>query len=92
MTAQVTIRIQEADFDITREIAALTKARTDIGAVVSFSGICRDSEAGEAGEVVLPSTTLIGIVLLWLSAIFTIYTGWDYLRAGIHHLIKEDEG
>jgi molybdopterin synthase catalytic subunit len=48
MTAQVTIRIQEADFDITREIAALTKARTDIGAVVSFSGICRDSEAGEA--------------------------------------------
>jgi molybdopterin synthase catalytic subunit len=48
MTAQVTIRIQEADFDIAREIAALTKARTDIGAVVSFSGICRDSEAGEA--------------------------------------------
>jgi cardiolipin synthase len=27
-----------------------------------------------------------------ISAIFTIYTGWDYLRAGIHHLIKEDEG
>ncbi|MBA4037864.1 MAG: CDP-diacylglycerol--glycerol-3-phosphate 3-phosphatidyltransferase, partial [Bradyrhizobium sp.] len=22
----------------------------------------------------------------------TIYTGWDYFRAGIHHLIKEDEG
>jgi cardiolipin synthase len=47
--------------------------------------------AGEAGEMVLPSTTLIGIVLLWVSAIFTIYTGWDYFRAGIHHLIKEDE-
>ena len=47
MTANVTIRIQEADFDIAREIAALTKARTDIGAVVSFSGICRGSEAGE---------------------------------------------
>ena len=37
MTAAVTIRIQEADFDIAREIAALTHARTDIGAVVSFS-------------------------------------------------------
>ena len=49
------------------------------------------SIAGEAGEEVLPSTTLIGIVLLWLSAILTIYTGWDYLRAGIHHLIEEDE-
>jgi cardiolipin synthase len=48
--------------------------------------------AGEAGEQILPSTTLIGIVLLWMSAIFTIYTGWDYFRAGIHHLIKEDEG
>jgi molybdopterin synthase catalytic subunit len=42
MSAPVTIRIQEADFDIAREIAALTKDRTDIGAVVSFSGICRD--------------------------------------------------
>jgi cardiolipin synthase len=48
--------------------------------------------AGEAGEQIIPATTLVGIVLLWLSAIFTIYTGWDYFRAGIHHLIKEDEG
>ena len=47
--------------------------------------------AGEAGEDVLPMTTLIGIVLLWMSAMLTIYTGWDYFRAGIHHLIKEDE-
>src|SRR6058998_1556511 len=44
MTARVTIRIQEADFDIAREISALTKGRTDIGAVVSFSGVCRGSE------------------------------------------------
>jgi molybdopterin synthase catalytic subunit len=42
MTAPVTIRIQQADFDIAREIAALTEGRTDIGAVVSFSGVCRD--------------------------------------------------
>jgi molybdopterin synthase catalytic subunit len=48
MTENVTIRIQEADFDIAGEIAALTKGRTDIGAVVSFSGICRDDEKGEA--------------------------------------------
>ena len=44
MTSPVTIRIQEADFDIAREIAALTHGRTDIGAVVSFSGICRGDE------------------------------------------------
>ena len=48
--------------------------------------------AGEAAEQLIPATTLIGIVLLWVSAIVTIYTGWDYFRAGIHHLIKEDEG
>ena len=48
--------------------------------------------AGEAGDQVIPITTQTGLLLLWISAIFTIYTGWDYFRAGIHHLIKEDEG
>ena len=48
MAIPVTIRIQEADFDVTREIATLTKGRTDIGAVVSFSGICRGSEGDQA--------------------------------------------
>jgi molybdopterin synthase catalytic subunit len=47
MTASTTIRIQQADFDIAQEIAALTKGRTDIGAVVSFTGICRGSEHGD---------------------------------------------
>lgn len=47
MTANVTIRIQQADFDIAREISALTNGHTDIGAVVSFSGICRGSEGSE---------------------------------------------
>jgi len=46
MTANVTIRIQESDFDVTREIAALTADRSDIGAVVSFTGVCRGSEDG----------------------------------------------
>jgi molybdopterin synthase catalytic subunit len=46
MTIPVTIRIQQADFDIAQEIAALTKGRSDIGAVVTFSGICRGAEAG----------------------------------------------
>jgi molybdopterin synthase catalytic subunit len=48
MAIPVTIRIQEADFDVAREIAALAKGRTDIGAVVSFSGICRGSEGNQA--------------------------------------------
>src|SRR5271154_3587347 len=47
MTAPVTIRIQEGDFDVAQEIAALSKGRTDIGAVVSFSGICRGKDGDE---------------------------------------------
>jgi len=54
MAIPVTIRIQEADFDIAREIAALTGGRTDIGAVVSFSGICRGSE----GDAPIAALTL----------------------------------
>ncbi|NEW90107.1 MULTISPECIES: CDP-diacylglycerol--glycerol-3-phosphate 3-phosphatidyltransferase [Rhodopseudomonas] len=47
--------------------------------------------AGEAGNEVLPFTTEIGVSLLWLSALLTMYTGYDYFRAGIHHLIEEDQ-
>jgi molybdopterin synthase catalytic subunit len=49
MSAPVTIRIQQADFDAAHEIALLTRGRTDIGAVVTFSGICRGTEGG--GEI-----------------------------------------
>jgi molybdopterin synthase catalytic subunit len=42
-----TIRLQSADFDAAAEAALLTRGRTDIGAVVTFTGICRGSEAGE---------------------------------------------
>ncbi len=47
--------------------------------------------AGPAGDKVLPPNTQIGIVLLWLAAGLTIYTGWDYFNAGIRHLVDEDE-
>lgn len=43
--------------------------------------------AGDVGDKILPITTLIGLTLLWLSAILTLYTGWDYLRAGLVHLM-----
>ena len=47
MTVTATIRIQQADFDVAQEIAALSKGRTDVGAIVTFSGICRGNENGE---------------------------------------------
>lgn len=47
MTIPIMVRLQHEDFDVSQEIAALTRARTDIGAVVSFSGICRGGEGNE---------------------------------------------
>ena len=41
-----TIRLQSDDFDAAAEAAALTRGRTDVGAVVTFTGICRGTEGG----------------------------------------------
>ncbi|BAR99843.1 CDP-diacylglycerol--glycerol-3-phosphate 3-phosphatidyltransferase [Blastochloris viridis] len=45
--------------------------------------------AGAAGDAVLPGNTLIGLGLLWVSAILTLYTGWDYFRAGVRHVLSD---
>jgi len=41
------VRLQREDFDAAAEAAAMTRGRTDIGAVVTFTGICRGAEGGE---------------------------------------------
>lgn len=41
MSIKPDIRIQQEDFDVNSEIEKLTQGTTDIGAVVTFSGICR---------------------------------------------------
>ena len=45
--------------------------------------------AGDAGDAIVPVVTPIGLSLLWLSALLTLYTGWDYFRAGLRHLIED---
>lgn len=48
--------------------------------------------AGTAGDAVLPAglTVRLGLALLWIAAIITLYTGYDYLKAGIRHLLEQD--
>ena len=46
--------------------------------------------AGPAGEAVVPGTIKIGLALLWLSAVLTLYTGWDYLKVGLTHVVEEE--
>jgi molybdopterin synthase catalytic subunit len=43
----VTVRIQREAFDASAESARLTRGRTDVGAVVTFTGICRGDENGK---------------------------------------------
>ncbi len=50
----MSVRVQHEDFDVGREIAAMTAGTTDIGAVVTFTGVVR----GTAGESPLVSMTL----------------------------------
>ncbi len=45
--------------------------------------------AGPAGDRILPITTDTGLALLWASALLTLYTGYDYFRAGLKHVIEE---
>ena len=48
--------------------------------------------AGPAGDQIIPGVTQVGIGLLWCAAVLTIYTGYDYFRAGAGHLVDEDMG
>ena len=51
--------------------------------------------AGDAGDKLAAQIfkqdmliiTNVGLALLWLSALVTLYTGWDYMRAGVRHMI-----
>lgn len=45
--------------------------------------------AGPAGDKIFPLTTQVGLTLLWVAAIVTLYTGYDYFRAGLKHIMDE---
>ena len=44
---------------------------------------------GGAGPAGFP-TQLVGEILLWVAAAFTLITGYDYLRAGLRHMEQEE--
>ncbi len=43
--------------------------------------------AGPAGDKIIPYLTEFGLGLLWIAAGLTLYTGYDYFRAGIRHVV-----
>ena len=45
---------------------------------------------GPAGDALVPHVSWVGLGLLWISAVLTLYTGYDYFRAGLGPLIDSD--
>src|SRR5580692_1027856 len=74
-----------AELRVSVPVTRLAKWKTALQLVAVGFLIC-----GDAGDAIVPVVTHIGITLLWLSALLTLYTGWDYLQAGVHHLTRED--
>ena len=74
---------------ITMQVTSLSKLKTFIQ-MVSIAILL----TGESGNKIINfqdyNAQTIGIVLLWLSAFLTLYTGYDYLRKGIDHAIDQD--
>jgi cardiolipin synthase len=71
-----------AGLNVRVEVTRLAKWKTTLQLVaVGFLVL------GDAGDAIVPVVTPIGLFLLWLSATLTLYTGWDYFRAGLRHLI-----
>jgi cardiolipin synthase len=74
-----------AELRVSVPVTRLAKWKTTLQLIAVGFLIC-----GEAGDAVVPVVTRLGVMLLWLSALLTIYTGWDYLQAGLHHLTRKD--
>ena len=75
---------------ITMQVTSLSKLKTFIQMIAITILL-----TGESGNKVINfqdyNAQTIGIILLWLSAFLTLYTGYDYLRRGIDHAISEDK-
>tara|TARA_Y100000768_G_C23898015_1_gene643616 strand:- start:564 stop:1148 length:585 start_codon:yes stop_codon:yes gene_type:complete len=75
---------------VTMQVTSLTKLKTVIQ-MVSIAILL----TGDSGNKIINfqdyNAQTIGIILLWLSAFLTLYTGYDYLRKGIDHAINEDK-
>jgi CDP-diacylglycerol--glycerol-3-phosphate 3-phosphatidyltransferase/cardiolipin synthase len=74
---------------ITMQVTSLSKLKTFIQMIAIAILL-----TGESGNKVFNfqdyNAQTIGIILLWLSAFLTLYTGYDYLRRGIDHAINQD--
>jgi cardiolipin synthase len=82
-----------AELRVSVPVTRLAKWKTTVQLVAI--GFLLAGKAGDeavsyvTGRELTPVVTYFGLTLLWISAIVTLYTGYDYFRAGVRHLIEE---
>ena len=78
-----------AKTSVSIQVTSLTKLKTFLQ-MLSIAILL----TGESGNKLINfqdyNAQTIGIILLWLSAFLTLYTGYDYVRKGIDHAINKD--
>ncbi len=72
-----------AELKVTVHVTALAKWKT-AAQMVALAVLI----AGPAGDRIVPGITTAGTGLLWLAAMLTLWTGYDYLKAGIRHAME----
>jgi cardiolipin synthase len=81
-----------AELRVSVPVSRLAKWKT-VCQLVAVGFLIAGDAGDKAASFLLKQDTMlitnIGLALLWLSALVTLYTGWDYLRAGLRHVIDE---
>lgn len=72
-----------AELNVKIHVTALAKWKTAVQMVALAVLI-----AGPAGDRIIPGISTAGTALLWLAAVLTLWTGYDYLKAGIRHAME----
>jgi cardiolipin synthase (CMP-forming) len=73
-----------ADLKVSVPVSRLAKWKTTLQLIAI--GILL---LGPTGDKLVNGITELGIVLLWTAALVTLYTGYDYFRSGVVHLMEE---
>src|SRR6187401_2524870 len=79
-----------AELRVSVPVSRLAKWKTTWQLVAVGFLIAGDAGDKVAADILKQDTfiiTNVGLALLWLSALVTLYTGWDYMRAGVRHMI-----
>jgi len=82
-----------AELSVPLPVSRLAKWKTTLQMIAI--GILLIGKAGDqllkiAFNDTIGLVTYTGLLLLWVSALITVYTGYDYFRAGLRHLMGED--